>query len=163
MNLEGLVLESKYPEYQLCVKGPIHKVWRDGFPVDEAKILVLEFDRFICEVDVMNSNQEWNEPERESVVRALERHFNDPSFRDVWVHEAPKPSMPWPTYNETHHNQIAIIAKATGQIEAALAYESRGREGGPRDSVVKKLQELAAEIEDDSSDTGAEVEEIFAV
>ena len=47
-------------------------------------------------------------------------------------------------------------------VHAAIAYEQRGREGGPRESVVSKLQQLADEVEVESRDPEAEAEEIFA-
>ncbi len=162
MNIEGLVLESKYPQYRLFVKGPLEKKWRDGFPVDEQKLLIIEFDRFLCEMDEMISNQEWTEEDKEFCARGLEIHLKNPLFRDVWVHEISRPGKPWPTYNETHHNQIAAIAAATGQIEAALSYETRGREGGPRPSVEAKLRELL-EGQSDPVEVEAEREELFAV
>lgn len=161
MKLEGLVLESKYPQFQMLVKGPMQKVWKDGFPIDEQKIIVLEFDRFICELDEMKLAQEWGAGELESVERQLERQLRDPSFRDAWVHEMPKPAKPWPTYDETHHNQIPTIAQATGQVESALTYETRGRE--PRESVVKKLQALLAEEPTHDGSPAETPDELFAV
>ncbi len=162
MKLEGLVLESKYPELQLLVKGPMQKVWKDGFPVDEQKIIVLAFDRYLCELDVMARNQEWGEGERAAVDGQLSRQLADPQFRDAWVHEAPKPAKPWPSYDETHHNQVAGIAQATGTVESAITYETRGREGGPRESVLRKLQELQAEAPEETGGAASEPEDLFA-
>lgn len=160
MELNGVVLESKYAEYQFLIKGPLQKMWRDGFPVEEHKIIPLQFDRYLCELDVMAQNQEWDEQQREAVARTIEQQFNDPSFTDMWVHKAPVPPLPWPTYNETHHNQIPVIAQATGMVSAALAYEQRGREEGPRPSVEQKLKELLAS--DDSASTAVEQDDLFA-
>ena len=165
MDINGLVLESRYPEYHFLIKGPFQQVWRDGFSVQEQKIIDLAFDRYLLEMDVAAREQEWTAEERESVTRALQASFDDPTFRDMWVHQIPKPPLPWPTYDSTHHNQIAVIAQATGMVHAALAYEQRGREGGPRESVVTKLQQLAEETEDvggESRDPEAEADEIFA-
>jgi hypothetical protein len=155
INIEGLVLESKYPEHQFLIKGPLEKVWRDGFPVDEFSIIPLQFDRYLCEVDVMAREQEWNDDQREAVTRALDRSLGDPGFRDMWVHEIPKPPKPWVTYDDTHHAQIAMIAQATGTMAETLAYETRGRPEGPRDGVVKKLQELI-EAQGKEADGGPE-------
>lgn len=162
MDITGVVLESKYPQFHFLIKGPMQQVWRDGFPVQEQKIIDLSFDRYLLEVDVAAREQEWTAEERESVARGIEVSLNDPSFRDMWVYEIPKPPLPWPTYDETHHNQIPSIAQATGMVHAAIAYEQRGREGGPRESVVSKLQQLADEVEVESRDPEAEAEEIFA-
>ena len=165
MQIDGLVLESKYPEYQWCIKGPIRKVWKDGFPVDEPKLLVLQFDRYLCEVDEMVQNQEWTPEDKEYVARIMERDLVDPRFRDAWQHQAPKIHPPWPTYDETHHNQVPVIAKATGQVAEALAYEERGRPDGPRESVVKKLRALLAEPRDNGSAAPepAEAEDLLSV
>ena len=61
MELKGLVLESVYPEYTYLVKGSRHTVYREGYPVEEAKLLTLRFDRYLCEVDDMIREQEWND------------------------------------------------------------------------------------------------------
>jgi hypothetical protein len=168
MKLDGLVLESKYSQYQFLVKGPLEKVWRDGFPVDEYTIIPLQFDRYLCEVDEMARNQEWGEQQREAVGGSIQRHLDDPGFRDMWIHESPKPPLPWPTYDETHHNQIPVIAQATGMVIAALAYEQRGRPGGPRVSVVEKLsamvgeQPVAAVEEGAAGEPDAQTDDLFA-
>jgi|SRR5215475_6472477 len=147
MNIDGLILESRYPEYQFLIKGPLHKMWRDGFPVDEQKILILQFDRFICFIDDMVREQEWTDEDQLFAARQLEQSFNDPKYRDMWVHEPVRPARPWPTYDETHWKQIHTIAQATGMVHEALAYEQQGREDGPRPEVVKFLQNLVAEQE----------------
>jgi len=158
MDIDGVVLESKYPEFQFLIKGPLQKMWRDGFPVEEHKIIALQFDRYLCELDVMAKNQEWTEEERESVARTIAQQLDDPSFRDMWVHEIPRPPKPWPTYDETPEAQIVTIATATGTVFAALAYEQRGRE--PRPAVLAKLEKLAEA--DEESPGEAEADEIFA-
>jgi len=165
MDINGLVLESRYPEYQFLVKGPLEQVWRDGFPVQENQIIPLQFDRFLCELDVMAANQEWGETQKQAVAGAVERQLNDPQYRDMWVHVTPKPPKPWPNYDETHANQVVSIAQATGTVTSALIYEQRGREGGPREAVVAKLQELHDNILKAGGatlDPDAETEEIFA-
>jgi hypothetical protein len=155
MNIDGLILESKFPEYQFLIKGPFHKVWRDGFPVDEQKILILQFDRYICMVDDMVQEQEWTEEDKEFALRQLEVQMNNPKYRDMYVHVPKRPDKPWPTYDDTHHKQIPNIAVATGTVHTALAYE-RTREGGGRPEVVAKLEELALQ---DLEGTPAPVQE----
>lgn len=143
LDLDTLVLESKHPQLQYLIKGPYQDVWKDGFPTKEQKVLVLQFERYICEVAEMARDQEWNEEERDIVAKRLQYElYENLRERDFWKHEPPKPAIPWPTYDQTHHSQIAMIAKATGTVEEALVYETRGREDGPRESVVKKLEEL---------------------
>ena len=147
MDIDGLILEARWPEYQFLVKGPLQKVWRDGFPVDEQKIIPLQFDRFICFIDDMAREQEWSDGDRDHVARALEVSLNDPKFREMWVHEALKPPLPWPAYDETHHKQIHVVAKSVGLVGEALAYEQHGRPEGPRPEVVKNLQAALADAQ----------------
>jgi hypothetical protein len=165
MDIDGLVLESKYPEYQFLIKGPLEQVWRDGFPVQENQIIALQFDRYLCEVDLMAQNQEWGEAQKQAVAGAIKRQLDDPQARDMWVHVTPKPPKPWPTYDDTLESQVVSIAQATGTVSEALVYEQRGREGGPREKVVAKLQELHDSILKAGGatlDPNAETEEIFA-
>lgn len=150
MEIEGLLLESKYPEYRFVVKGPLQKVWIDGFPVDEQKILTLEFDRYICDVEQLAVEQEWTPGDREAVSGTLDRFLRDPMFRDMWIHEAPKPPKPWPNYDEMDAKQIPVVAQATQQIDEALAYETRGRK--PRSTVVAALEKLQSEKVEDTAD-----------
>lgn len=142
MELEKLVLESKYPQYQFIVKGPRITVWKDGYPVQEPKHIVLFFDRFLCVMEDTIRDQELSEEDCDFVKRGIEAAFKNPTFTDMKIHEAPKINAPWPTYDTTHHNQVPVIASQIGMVAEAIAYETRGREGGPRESVVKKLAEL---------------------
>jgi hypothetical protein len=145
LNVDGLVLESKYPQLQFVIKGPMLEDWRDGHPVRRPKHIVIDFDRYLCELDVLSREQEWTDEDKVYVGKGIEAQFNNPTFRDFWIHEAPKVPPPWPTYNETHHNQIPVIAQSIGLVAEALRYEQLGREGGPRASVVEKLTAIAGE------------------
>jgi hypothetical protein len=138
-EIAGLVLESKFAEYQYLAKGPLHKVWRDGFPVDEQKILRLHFERYICFVDQMAREQEWTPEDCEYALRQIAQQLATPQYHDMWVHLPAKVEPPWPTYDETHPKQIHTIAQAIGMVAEALAYENR-RPGGPRTMVVENLQ-----------------------
>lgn len=142
MELEKIVLESKYPQFQFIVKGPRITIWKDGYPVQEPKHIVLFFDRFLCVMEDVIRDQELTEEDQEFVKRGLEAAFKNPTFTDMKIHEAPKINAPWPNYESTHHNQVSVIAGQIGMVAEALTYELRGREGGPRESVVKKLTEL---------------------
>lgn len=163
MELKGLVLESVYPEYTYLVKGSRHTVYREGYPVEEAKLLTLRFDRYLCEVDDMIREQEWNDEDMKLMEAKIEWDMQNPTFRDMWVHSAPKIEAPWPTYDETHHNQVAAVAIATGLVSEALTYETRGRDGGPRASVVEKLQQALASSDSLDEEVDVEEEEIAAV
>jgi hypothetical protein len=159
MDINGLILESKYPQYQHLIKGPFQKSWRDGFPVDEQKILNLQFDRYICFIDDMAREQEWTDTDKEFVAKQVEWQLQDPMFRDMWVHEPAKPPVPWPNYNETHPKQVHTVAQATGLVAEALHYEQNGRAGGPRPDVVKNLTALLADQPDAHSDPGPSIED----
>lgn len=140
--ITSVALESRYPQLEFCIKGPRQTTWVDGYPVQLPKHIVLQFDRYICVLEDMANEQEWTDEDKEFVTNAIDAHLKKPSFTDFWIHEAPKPGKPWPTYDDTHHNQVPIVAQATGMVREALVYEERGRPGGPRESVVKKLSEL---------------------
>lgn len=142
LDVTGLILESKYPELQFIVKGPRMTVWRDGYPVQEPKHIILYFDRYICMVDDIVRDQELTDEDKEYVGHAIEAAFKNPNARDFWIHDLPKAAPPWPNYDATHHNQIPVMAEATGLVNEALMYEQRGRPGGPREGVVKKLEAL---------------------
>jgi hypothetical protein len=139
LDINGLVLESKFAEYQFLAKGPMHQVWRDGFPVQEQKILRFEFDRYICLVDQMVREQEWTPEDCTYAMRHVATMLADQRYTDMWVHVKPKITPPWPTYDETHPKQIHTVAQAVGLVREALAYEQQ-REGGPRQMVVENLQ-----------------------
>jgi len=143
-DLDTLMLESKWGEMTYIIKGPMEVKWRDGFPKQEQKHMVFQFDRYMCDIGEECRRMELTDEDKEFVVRKIEHDLKDVDMRaELWVHEPPKISPPWPTYEDTHHNTIPGIAKSVGLVDEALAYEMR-REGGPRESVVKKLEELQA-------------------
>lgn len=142
LPLDGLILESRHAEYQYIVKGPLETNWQDGFPREQPKHIVLEFDDFICMLDDQAFRKEWTDEDKLYIGRALERAFRDNEVRaQMWIHEKPRPPLPWPKYNETHHKQIPQIAAATGTVAEAIRYENE-RDGGPRVEVIQKLTEL---------------------
>lgn len=142
MKIEGLVLESKYPQLQYMVKGPVEDTWRDGTMVRQPKHLVLEFDRHLLIMDDLAHEKEWTDEDKEYISRQIDYELGRPQFVDFWVHQAPKPQPPWPTYDSTDPKQIASVAHATGLVVEALRYEKGGREDGPRPEVVKALESI---------------------
>jgi hypothetical protein len=148
LNVEGLVLESQYADYNYCIKGPLIIDYSDGYPKQHPKHIVLDFDSFLCEVDDVVARNELTDEDKEYMGRALEAALKNPLFKEMWIHQSPKPPMPWPSYDETPASQIPMVAKTIGLIAEALAYEQRGRDGGSRPTVVKKLQELQTEAPD---------------
>jgi len=141
-RIDGLVLESKFPQLQYVIKGPIQDEWRDGVPVRRPKHIVLEFDRYLLVLDDLGREKEWTDEDKEYIARQLDYELGRPGFVDFWEHKPKLPDPPWPTYNDTHHAQIATVAETVGMVNEALNYEKRGRPGGPRESVVAKLEAL---------------------
>lgn len=141
-TIDGLVLESRYPDLEYVIKGPIQDEWRDGIPVRRPKHIVLEFDRYLLEMDTLVREKELDEEDKEFILRQLNYELGRADFVDFWVHETPVPAPPWPTYDDTHHAQVASVAEAVGLVAPALHYEQHGRPGGPRPTVVEKLQAL---------------------
>jgi hypothetical protein len=146
-TIDGLVLESKYPQQQYLIKGPLMESWRDGIPMRLPKQIVLQFDRHLLELDDTIREQELTEEDKLYVARQLNYELGRGDFVDFWVHEKPEIKPPWPTYNDTHHNTVAQVAESIGLVNEALWYEQFGRPGGPRESVVAKLNALAGNTE----------------
>jgi hypothetical protein len=148
------MLESKYGEMTYMVKGPLVTNWKDGFPKQEPKLFVFQFDRYMLDVGEEIRRMELTDEDKEYVLRKIERDLKDIDMReDMWVHEPPRVAPPWPNYEDTHVNAIPGIAKNIGLVNEAIAYESR-RDGGPRESILKKLQE-ETELQIDADDFAA--------
>jgi hypothetical protein len=79
----------------------------------------------------------WSQEEHDAVVNAVDRKCKtEPEY--VWEVTMAKAEKPWPTYDDTHHNQIATLATTLGLVAEALVYESENKN---RDSVTEKLRE----------------------
>src|SRR5215471_15403849 len=141
--MEGLVLESRYPQLQYIIKGPIQDSWRDGIPIRTPKHIVLEFDRHLLEMDQLVREKELTDEDKEYIRRQLEYEFSKPNFPDFWEHKPPRLGPPWPTYDETDPKQIPNVAKAIGLVTEALRYEKQRDE--PRQVVIEKLEGLNVE------------------
>lgn len=61
------------------------------------------------------------------------------------VIEEVKAAKPWPSYDETHHNKVSVLASELGLVNEALAYE---RENKNRSSVVEQLEASLAQVEE---------------
>jgi hypothetical protein len=149
VKIDGLVLESKYPQLQYIIKGPIEDSWRDGIPQRIPKHIVLEFDRHLLIMDDLIREKELNDDDKTYISRQLDYELNRAQFNDFWVHQPPKPNPPWATYDQTDPKQIATVAQATGLVVEALRYEN-ARDDGPRDAVVAKLEALNANTVDEA-------------
>lgn len=79
----------------------------------------------------------WTDEEKD-LARTVLLRVCDRFPGDMWVHETPKVAAPWPTYDETHHNKIPVLAVELGLLDESLEYE---RQNKNRDSVVAALEE----------------------
>lgn len=85
----------------------------------------------------------WTQEEHDMVVTALDRKCkSEPEY--VWEVTLAKAEKPWPTYDETHHNQIPTLATTLGLVFEAIAYEEQGKN---RESVLAKLREAVPQEE----------------
>lgn len=79
----------------------------------------------------------WTQEEHDAVVAAVDRKCkSEPEY--VWEVTLAKAEKPWPTYDETHHNQVPTLAATLGLVAAAIAYEEQNK---ARESVLEKLRE----------------------
>ncbi len=92
------------------------------------------------DLDAQADVKGWGPAEKEIVARHMLRLLEkNPGWAQFSLHSKAPAAKPWPTYDETHHNQIPTFAEGVGLVNEALAYE---RENKARDSVIQKLEEL---------------------
>lgn len=82
----------------------------------------------------------WNDKEKEIVARHMLR-LAESGRGQFSLYSKPATPAPWPTFDQTHHNQIPVLAAQLGLLNEALAYESENKN---RDGVVGKLREELA-------------------
>lgn len=85
---------------------------------------------------------DWTDEEKEWAARQLIRRSENPAFNDFKLYEPPTPSAPWPTYDDTHHNKIAVLADELGLVVEAVHYERANKN---RQSVIDQLNEKLAD------------------
>ena len=153
MEIDGLVLESRWPQLQYIVKGPIEDTWRDGMQIRRPKHIVLEFDRHLLVMDDLARQKEWTEEDKVFIGRQLDYELKRPDFVDFWEHKPPMPNPPWPTYDKTDAKNVPTVAQSTGLILESIRYEKTGRPGGPREDVVAKLEALQRAAEGQTFET----------
>jgi hypothetical protein len=61
---------------------------------------------------------------------------------------------PWPSYEETHHNQVLGLVKQLGLAPLDVAAYERARDK-PRESVLSQLEAYASELQRAASDAAA--------
>jgi hypothetical protein len=81
----------------------------------------------------------WTPEEQESVISVLDRLcLEQPFMIAKVVHEVVVAQPPWPTYEETHHKTIPVLAQQLGLVQETLAYE---RENRNREGIISALTE----------------------
>jgi hypothetical protein len=120
----------------------------DGTPLFTAEIIGGWF-----ELDSQAEQKGWDERERELVAEHMLKKLREQDCQFTLVERGPVVHpAPWPTYDETHHNQIPVLAGQLGLASQALAYELQNKR---RDGVVAKLREqvsapVAVAVDDES-------------
>jgi hypothetical protein len=97
------------------------------------------------DTDVAAEQNGWTEEEHGSVVTTLDRLCKQLPFVIAKVdQEAPvlEPDKPWPSYDETHHKTIPVLARQLGLVERVIAYE---RAHGNREGILKALEQAEEE------------------
>lgn len=90
----------------------------------------------VYDTEAAQEAEDWPDALREHVEQWM---LKRPNYGTDFVQVVKQPaSKPWPSYDDTHHSKIAILASELGLVDEALAYEqdNKGREG-----VLKALEE----------------------
>jgi len=115
--------------------------WRTfpGLPVEEDEVTLVnpvEFGRIgVWDSVVWQAENELTDEDREQAENLLlNSSYYGTEFFKV---EEVKAAKPWPSYDTTHHNKIAILASEIGRVSEALAYEQENKQ---RASVIESLE-----------------------
>jgi len=174
----GKVYYSPFSAYQFIVR-PRRDIFTGGVKTDEIRELVAEFaihggeyeyenpDGFTDRAAIINGHyfdldtqaeqKGWTDEEKALVEKRLDRACVD-FPREIRLHTKPPAEKPWPTYDDTHHLQVARIAEATGTLDQALAYE---KENANRKGVVKMLEQAVAEAAQAAPEPDPEPEDLI--
>jgi hypothetical protein len=71
--------------------------------------------------------------------KTLPSRDRPPEWGDVRVYERPRPTAPWPTYEQVPAAKVAKLAGEMGLAREALSYEQRLLEEDRRPEVVAAL------------------------
>ena len=121
-------------EIQIAIKDMVHK----GLPQDRDTEELFSPRSRISGFDSFRAQDEnnWTDEERELVEETLRKSHH---FGTDHIELIPEPAVrPWPTFDTDDPELIVAIARATGQVEAALAYE---RENQSRTDLIESLEE----------------------
>jgi hypothetical protein len=151
---DGLVFKSVAAALRVAVRGRT-PIYDTGVLIGHEKELVADFgdqnapvlydeqgDPHVairgnfCHTLLQGEEKGWTDEERALVEKKL---LANQRANHYWLHTAPKPKKPWPTYDETEAGKIAGIAEATGTVAEALAYERANKK---RPTVVGALKKL---------------------
>lgn len=154
------LFRSRYAAYQVLVRSE-RKIWdaTGSVIIDTVPPLTAEFAKHLGEFDWqdtdgstrrgadirghffdLDSSAEengWSDTDKELVRTTLLRLCQQ-APGDIWVHESPRATAPWPTYDTTHHNKIPVLAEELGLLDEAISYESQQKN---RESVIAALEE----------------------
>lgn len=125
-------------EVQFAIKGMHHK----GLPIDRDTEEHFSPRSRISGFDSEKAQAEngWSDEERELVEQKLRESHH---YGSDHIELVPQPAaLPWPTYDNDGAEQVVLIARATGLVEEAIAYE---RENRNRDEVLVALKEEPVE------------------
>lgn len=121
-------------EIAFAMKAMVHH----GLPLDRDTEEHFSPRSRISGYDTVQAQEEneWTDDERLLVEKTL---LNSPHKGSDHIELKAEPAViPWPTYDGDKLEQIVMIARATGLVEAALKYE---RENANRAKVIEALSE----------------------
>lgn len=127
-------------EIQFAIKNFVHA----GLPLDRDTEEHFSPRSRISGFDSLLAQEEngWTDEERELVEQKL---LDSPHYgSDHRVIEKEPAARPWPTYDGDSVEQIVMIARATGLVEASIEYEL---ENAKRSEVIDALREEPASEE----------------
>lgn len=103
----------------------------------------------VFDLDKQAKEKGWTDEEKQHVSDWLSYLLMDPDNPckgDFWEWEPKTPQPPWPSYEKTHHNAVAKIARDTGTVVEAIRYEQATRNSEHvLVALQKELDELQAE------------------
>lgn len=122
---------------EIIVEAAVHGKELNVTAPDGSTVKVGDIHGHYIDTAVQAELKDWTEEERERVEAALD-YWCEHQPAQIWHLEEPAAPLPWPTYEDMHHKQIAPHAIASGQAVEALAYE-RQREN-PRREIIELLE-----------------------
>ena len=167
----GLTFGSKIAAEVFIIRGRKDIFGSDGTKIDEIPEMLAEFavhggeyqytnpdgnldvaaniNGHFFDLDLTADEKDWTQEEKELAGKRL-LWACEKFPGDIWLHSAPKVSLPWAKYDETPYAKIAATAELVGAVSEALAYEQQNKQ---RPSVIKELEAALSkpEVEVDDS------------